>query len=134
MDKQIPSSLKAAFLIHAVLALVFGLGWFLFPETVGDIFNWEMSDPLWRVIGAFMLTLGISSFLAYLASTWEEVRLKVQLEMSWTLLGGIAILWGLLNEEFPVIAWGFFGMLALFFVVFVAAYLREEIAPVAKPT
>jgi len=124
MEKSISSGLRTTFLVHAIAGLVLGLAYLLIPDMVGSMLNWDMSDPAYRLLGAALLALGVSSWLAYKAGVWGEVKIVVQLEVVWTVLGALVVLWGLLTGVFPPIGWANFALLAIFAIAFGYFYKR----------
>lgn len=118
MKNEINPGLRAAFWVHAVIAGVFGLLFLLIPEQFGSWIDWNMGDAAYRLIGAFTLTLCASSVLAALAEQWIEVRIKVGLELVWTALASLTLVWALLTDQIPVSAWLYVVVFTVFFVVF----------------
>jgi len=124
--KEIPKGLKTAFLIHAVVALIFGLALFIAPGRFARLINWSPMDPvISRVLGAALLALAVSSWLSYRATTWEKVEIKVQLEIVFTVLGVVGLLRHLLFLPTPAFAWVNLVVLAAFAVVWIVFYLRR---------
>ncbi|NPV08336.1 MAG: hypothetical protein HPY83_10310 [Anaerolineae bacterium] len=98
--------MRTAFLIHAVVALVFGLGLFLIPAAFLGLFNWTPIDPtMSRIFGAAALGLAVSSWMAYRAQSFAEVRVKLWLEMVYGVLGALAGLYQLLFASAPAFTW-----------------------------
>ena len=88
--------LKITFLLHMFVALAFGLVMFLSPEWWGRIANYAPIDPtVTRVLGAAVLALALSSWLGFRAQHWEDVRIVVETEMAYTVLGSAAMLYSL---------------------------------------
>jgi hypothetical protein len=126
MDKQMASGLKSLFLVHFILALVFGLIYLLVPEAFGNLVRWPIREIApWRLIGAALLGYGASSWLSYKATAWENVKIVVQMEIVWTILGAIVMLWGLLFAGLPVFGWLNFVILAGFAAAFVVFYSQR---------
>jgi len=124
--KEIPKGLKTAFLIHAVVALIFGLALFIAPGRFARLINWSPMDPvISRMLGAALLALAVSSWLSYQATTWERVEIKVQLEIVFTVLGVVGLLRHLLFLPTPAFAWVNLVVLAAFAVVWIVFYLRR---------
>jgi hypothetical protein len=48
-----------------------------------------------------MLVFAASSWLAYRQTLWDRVKIVVQIEIVWTVLGVLAMLWGLMFEGLP---------------------------------
>jgi len=56
-------------------------------------------------IGAAILGFATSSWLAYREAAWDNVKIVVQMEIVWTILGTLVALWGLLFAGFPTADW-----------------------------
>ena len=118
--------LKRTFILHAVLGLGFGLIYLLLPEAWGQLINWPVLDPTpFRLIGAVMLALGLSSWLAYQARTWEQVKIIVQLEIIWTVLATLVMVYGLLFVDLPVFGWLYVATFGGFALAFSWFYIRR---------
>jgi hypothetical protein len=127
MEKQISSGLKITFLIHFIIGIVLGLTYLLIPETWGTMLNWPVKDPpVYRLLGAALIGITTSSWLAFKAPYWETVRIIVVLEIVWTTLGTIVMLWGMIYAGLPAIAWLNTIVLACFAVLFTFFYLQEK--------
>ena len=112
--------LKITFIIHAIVALVFGLLLYLQPGLWARMVNWTPFDPiLTRVYGAALLALAVSSWLGYRAARWDEVQIIVLMEIALTLLSTVGGLWGLLFRGAPVFGW----VSVLIWVVFAVAWI-----------
>ena len=125
MDKAISSGLRTTFLVHAIIGILFGLAYMLVPEMVGGIMQMEMSDPTYRILGAALFAIGVSSWLGYRASLWGEVKITVQFEIVWTVLGAAVTAWALLTGGFPATGWLNFVALAVFAIAFGYFYTRH---------
>lgn len=125
MEKQISPGLKTTFLIHAVLGTIFGLAYLLMPEVWGNLIGVPMQEPGWyRAIGAAILGFASSSWLAYKETAWEKVKIVVQMEIVWTVLGTLVTLWGLIFADFPTGDWLNVLVLGGFAVAFSVFYFR----------
>ena len=123
MDKKIKPGLKYTFLVHFIVALVFGLLYLLIPETYGALTGWPVQDStIYRVLGAALLGFGAGSILAYRETAWEKVIIMVRAEIVWLALGVLAMLWGLLFAGAPAIGWLNTVLLAAFLVAFSVFY------------
>ena len=126
MENQIPSGLKTTFLVHFVAGLLFGLIYLLIPEVWGKLIGWPVLESTpWRLLGAAMLVFAMSSWLAYKAIGWEEVKIVVQMEIAWTILATLVLLWGLIFAGLPTFAWVNTVILAAFAVAFSVFYFRR---------
>jgi hypothetical protein len=126
MEKHMASGLKTLFLVHFILALIFGLIYLLLPQPWGNLIGWPVREvPPYRLIGAAMLGFAASSWLSYGAGAWEKVKIVVQMEIVWTVLGALVMLWGLLFAAVPVFGWVNFVILAGFAAAFLVFYARS---------
>jgi hypothetical protein len=126
MEKQISSGLKTTFLVHFIVALIFGLLYLLIPEVWGNLISWPVKDPpVYRLLGAALLGFAVSSWFAYKEAAWEKVRIVVQMEIAWTILGTLVMLWGLIFAGVPVFGWVNAVVLAAFAVAFAYFYSRR---------
>lgn len=122
MKHELRSGLRTLFGIHMVAGFLFGLGYMFMPEQIGAWLNWNMADPVWRVLGAALFSLGFSSMMALGAHEWKEVKLLVELEVVWPALGALFIAYSALAGAIPPVAWFIVALLAIFAVGF-AFYL-----------
>jgi hypothetical protein len=125
MEKQIPKRLKVTFLVHMILAVIFGAGFLLVPEMVTGMLGARAMEPsTFRLVGAAMLAFGASSWLAYRQTLWDRVKIVVQIEIVWTVLGVLATLWGLMFEGLPAADWMNVFILGAFALAFTYFYSR----------
>ena len=123
MEKQVKPGLKYTFLVHFVVALIFGLGFLLIPGTFGQLFNWPVLDPpTYRLLGAAFLGYATSSILAYRETAWEKVIIVVRMEIIWAGLATLVLLWGLIFSGLPAIGWLFAAIFAAFTAAFSIFY------------
>lgn len=129
MDKQISSGLKTTFLIHFVVAGIFGLVLLLVPQMWGNLAGLEIvKTAIYRLVGAALLGFAASSWLAYKETVWERVRIVVQMEIVGSALGALVILWGLAFEGLPPLEWMNVVILAGFAIAFAFFYSRARAA------
>jgi hypothetical protein len=125
VEKQIPKGLKITFLVHFITAGIFGAGFLLIPEMLTEMVGARAMEPsTFRLVGAAMLAFAASSWLAYRQPVWEKVKIVVQIEIVWTVLGVLATLWGLIFEGLPAADWMNVVILGAFAVAFAAFYYR----------
>jgi len=106
MNAKLSEGLKTTFLVHFIVALIFGLGFLLIPITVGNLYGLKIQETeVWRLLGAAMLGFAASSWFAYKATHWESVRIVVLAEIVWTILGTLVMLYALLFAGFPALGW-----------------------------
>ncbi|MGD0550934.1 MAG: hypothetical protein ABSA81_10395 [Candidatus Bathyarchaeia archaeon] len=127
MDEQIPYGLKITFLVHFVVAVVFGAGFLLIPDMLTGMLGARTVEPsTFRLVGAAMLAFAASSWLAYRQPVWEKVKIVVQIEIVWTVLGVLAMLYGLIFEGLPAADWMNVVILGAFAVAFIFFYSRRR--------
>lgn len=134
MDKPITSGLKTLFLIHAVVALIFGLGYLVIPAQMAEWLTLPLvgDSAMMRTVGAAMLGFGASSILGYVAHYWSEVKIVIQAEVVWTLLAAALSLWFVLDGTWPAMGWLSVALMGFFFLGFTYFYWREQTMPVTK--
>lgn len=126
MNTQLSQGLKTTFLVHFIVALLFGLGFLLIPSTVGSIYGMNVQEPeIYRLLGGAMLGFAISSWLSYQATSWESVRIVVIMELVWTILGTLVMLYALLLAGFPALGWVNAIILAAFAIAFGRFYFQK---------
>jgi hypothetical protein len=113
MDKSISSGLKTWFIVHMIVGAVFGVLFLLLPEMWGNLIGWPAKDPLiFRLFGAAIWGLTASSWFAYKETAWDKVKIVVQMEMVWLILGALVMLHGLFLGGAPALGgWLYFVVL-----------------------
>ena len=112
--------LKTTFLIHAIVALVFGIVLYVKPGIWATLVAWTPFDwNMTRSFAAALLALAVSSWFGYRAASWQEVRIVVQMETVFTVLGAVAGLYGFFAKSAPAIIW----VAIVIFVAFAAAWI-----------
>ncbi len=112
--------LKITFLIHAIVALIFGIVMYLIPAMWATWVAWAPFDPaMTRIFGVALLALAVSSWFGYRADRWEEVRIVTQMEIAFTVLGLLGALYEVLFAAAPAFTW----VPIIFFVVFAVAFI-----------
>jgi hypothetical protein len=129
MEKEnaIPHGLKMTFLVHFVVAAVFGLVFLLIPDIFGGLMGVLIREPsTFRLVGAALVAFAASSRFAYREAVWERVKIVVQMEIVWTVLGVLAMLYGLIFEGLPAGDWMNVIILGAFAVAFIFFYSRRR--------
>jgi hypothetical protein len=118
--------LKITFLIHAIVALVFGIVLYLRPGPWATVVRWTPFDAhMTRIYGAALLALAVSSWLGYRAARWEEVRIVVQMEIAFTVLSIVGGLWAVLFRAAPVFTWVAIVVWIAFAAAWIYFYLKR---------
>lgn len=126
--------LKTTFLIHVFVALAFGIVMYLLPATWAELVNWTpLDENMTRLFGAALIAIGGSSWLAYRATKWDEVRIILVLEIVFTVLGALGSLYGALALSAPAFIWVAFAVFAVFGFLFSYFYARGEVPREADP-
>jgi len=126
MRTQLTQGLKTTFLIHFIVALLFGLGFLLIPDVLGKMYGLKVQDwTAYRLLGGALLGFGVSSWLSYKANSLENVRIVVVMEIVWPTLGALVTLYALLFAGYPALAWINAVILAAFAVAFGWFYFRK---------
>jgi len=129
VERQISPGLKTLFLVHAIVGTIFGLAYLLMPDVWGSLTGVPMQEPGWyRAIGAAILGFAASSWLAYRETIWDKVKIVVQMEIVWTVLGTLVALWGLLFAGFPTADWLNALVLGGFALAFTYFYFQGQTA------
>jgi hypothetical protein len=128
LDKEYSKILKYGFLIHFIVAIAFGLGYFFVPDTLLDFFEWPVQDLyVVRVLGAAFIGISSSSILGYLTTSWDNVKIIVQMELVWLIFGILGAFWSLLGAvEYPLFAIIAPLLLIGFLIAFGYSYYLEE--------
>ena len=149
MNQPISNTLRTTFLVHCVVAFLFGVAFILIPGRTLNLLGWvpdwvelpdsESSVPggtfvdpvITRVLGAALIALSFSSFRAWQGANrnWDEVAILVQMELVFTVLSTIAIIAGglLMVRSMPVIGWVLAAIMAAFAIAFGLALRRSKI-------
>jgi hypothetical protein len=124
MEKKVSSGLKTTFLVHIIVGLIFGFGMLLFPQAWAALGVSVKEPNMYRLAGAAILGFTSSSWWAYKETTWDKVKIVVQMEIVWTILATLVILWGLLFAGLPAVEWVNAIIMAGFAVAFTYFYSR----------
>lgn len=125
MERQVLPGLKTTFLIHFIVGGITGLLLLLVPDFWGGIVGVSNVEPWFRMLGAAVLAFTASSWWAYHEILWERVKIIVEMELVWTVLGTIVGAWGMFMFAMPTLLWINPLILAAFAIAFGYFYLRE---------
>jgi len=119
--------LKITFLIHAVVALVFGIAMYLIPGTWATLVNWVPFDSaMTRIYGAALLALAVSSWFGYRATRWEEVRIVMQMQIALPVLSALGGLYEALFAGAPSFVWVAIAIFVVFAVAWIYFYRQAQ--------
>jgi len=112
--------------MHFITTLIFGVWYFLSPESWVTLTGWPTETASGRLLGAALIMMAVGSFLGYRATSWEQVELYVTMEIVWNLLGVIGMIWNYATMALPDAGWINTGLLAVFLLLFVYVYYQAK--------
>lgn len=119
----VPPALSLLFRVHALVAGVVGAQHLVFPRFWTDLAGMEITETTtWRLIGAALVAMAVSSWLAAGERQWSRVRIVVILEIIWSALAAVVLIWGILAEGLPPLEWVNAVTVAAFALAFTWAY------------
>jgi hypothetical protein len=123
---KISSGLRLLFLVHFVLALIFGLLYLFIPALFLGWFGVPVQDALpYRIIGAAILAFAAGSWYCYMNPEWERVKIVVIAEIAWTVLNVLVNLYALIFAAAPVATWINVVLMAGFAAAFIYFYFKK---------
>jgi len=125
----ISNMLKYIFLIHFIICLIFGIGFFLSPEYITTMTAWPFLDPVaGRILGAMFFGWGFGSLFGYRATDWSEVKIVVIGDIVWGLLATVAFVWMMVvHATLPIMAVGLYiSLTVIFSILFLYAYMTHN--------
>jgi hypothetical protein len=146
MDRTISAGLRTTFLVHAIVAVVFGAALWLVPGRFLTLVGWvqesftidgtEITAPgtlfvdgvITRLLGAVLLALAFSSYQGWRTQEWAKVALVVQLEAVFCLLSviaGLMVVLFLREDPLPLFGWLTLVLLAAFGAAWILALRRH---------
>lgn len=148
MERPISKSVSITFLVHMIIAAVFGLLLWLIPGRALTFLGWVPAsvqlpnsalsisgqtfvDPtITRMLGAALLALAFSSLLGWRAKVWGQVAALVALEAVFCILSVIGIVGSSLRmgRPLPVIGWVILVIFTIFAIIWVVL-LQKMRAP-----
>jgi hypothetical protein len=130
MKEEVSKLLKLLFLIHFFVAVIFGLLFTVLIELYVGVVGWPLYDQApvtGRVLGAVFLGLAAASLLSWRESKWESVKIVVQMEIVWLIIGSAVQIFAVF--AFPGLPFMIFiqiGILLFFLVAFAWFYYDQE--------
>jgi hypothetical protein len=119
-------ALQTTFLVHAIVALILGVPLLILPGTFLKTIGWVAADPMIsRLLGAALLALAWGSFRGWRATERTQVRILLELEAVFTVLGSIGLLRHLVIAPNMLIVWVIFLLLAVFAVAWVVFLFKK---------
>ena len=129
MKQENSKLLKILFLVHFFVAVIFGLAFTFVVELYVSITGWPYLDPVMgRTFGAVFFGLAVASLLAWRETKWEQVKIFVQMEITWLGISAVVHIWAIILFPFLIIIWLQTAISIFFFVAFAWFYYDQEMA------
>ncbi len=126
MTSEISIVSKYVFLLHFIVALIFGVFWFLLPEYWSSLMTWPVEYASGRIVGMATLMMAVGSFMAYQKTTWNQIEIYVVMELVFNILGTIGMIWNVFTIPLPVVAWLLIGFTSIFSVLFLYVFFTAR--------
>jgi hypothetical protein len=128
MKENVSKLLKLTFLIHFFVSVIFGLLFTVLVELYVGVIGWPYLDPVTgRVLGAVFLGLAAASLLSWRETKWESVKIVVQMEIVWLIIGTAVQIFAVFTfPGLPFMIWVQIGILIFFLVAFMWFYYDQE--------
>jgi hypothetical protein len=120
-------ALRTVFLVHAAVAVVFGVPLLIVPGRFLTWVGWAPIDPIaGRLVGAALLALGWGSYRGWQAAERRDVRFLVEVEVAFTALACVGLARHLFVAHYPLFPWLVFGLFLAFALVWGFFLVRRE--------
>lgn len=120
---MVPENLRTWFVIHFVADILFAIPLLVAPTEFLTFFGWPAVDPISsRLVGAALVGIGVESWLGRKQNA-EGFLTMLRLKILWSATATVGILVSMLQGG-PVMGWAFFGIFAIFHVVWVYWFRR----------
>jgi hypothetical protein len=128
MKEEISKLLKLTFLVHFFVSIIFGLLFIVLVELYVGVVGWPYLDPITgRILGATLLGLAAGSLLAWRETKWESVKIVVQIEIVWLMLGTAVHIFSIFAFPLlPFMIWVQAAILIFFLGAFIWFYYDQE--------
>ena len=126
MSENISNLARYVFLMHFIVTLIFGVWYFVSPESWTALTGWPTETAAGRMLGAAFIMMAVGGIMGYRATSWEQVELYVTMEIVWNLLGIIGMIWNYATMTLPVAGWLMTGLLVIFLLLFVYVYYTAK--------
>ncbi|MGY5863428.1 MAG: hypothetical protein RTV41_02430 [Candidatus Thorarchaeota archaeon] len=126
MSGELSKISKYIFLLAFIAQIIFGVWYFVAPDSWSALTGWPLELSAGRVLGAAIVALALGGLLAYRATSWDKVELYVMMQLFWNVFGLIAILWAYFTMTLPVATWLIVGLLGLYLILFLFVYMKDK--------
>ena len=117
--QDVPSALRAWFVVHFIADVVFALPLFFAPNVVLTWAGWQHVDPIsTRLVAAALFGIGIESLIGRNANR-ESFRAMLNLKVIWSAMATAGIAWSMADGAHgrPLMGWLILGVFAAFHVL-----------------
>ena len=122
-ESKVPNSLRTWFVIHFVVDVLFAAPLLFFPQFLLNLLGWSTYDPVMtRLVGAALMGIGVESLLGRNADS-DTFRAMLNLKVIWASCALFAFGAGIIEGASPI-SWGFMGIFAVFWCVWVYYRIR----------
>lgn len=118
---------RITFIIHIIIGLIFGISFLVVPDIMLPLFGMAFVDPAIRMFGAMIIGFTFTSVLGLMTREVARVKIFIEAELLWLILGIIAgavhlVLPPLMSITFAGAA---IGSLVILFILFLLSYFME---------
>jgi hypothetical protein len=118
---------RITFIIHIIIGLIFGIGYLVIPDFLLPMFGMAFTDLTVRLFGAITIGFTFTSIFGLMTREVARVKIFVQAELIWLILGIIAatihlVIPPLITTTYAGVA---IGALAILLILFLLSYFME---------
>ncbi|MFW9794735.1 MAG: hypothetical protein ACFFEE_10560 [Candidatus Thorarchaeota archaeon] len=127
-ESEYPIMLKYTFVLHFLVAWLFGFWLFAIPDTFNAfIGHTTPADAVNIAYGAILIGLGLSSIFAFRAGDWKSVKILVELQLVYCPLAIIGAIYTFVVSTYPVwFLYFYMAIMGLFFILFLIPYYQHK--------
>jgi hypothetical protein len=130
MNKAIGGGLKALFIIHCLVGLIWAAGLVFMPDYIPNLFGITMTADQLDIIRGYapsLFGLSLMSWLGFRAVDWESVRIVVVGEVCFTLTAVLVSAYNIFAANLPsTIVMTYLIPSSIFFILFTWAYMSYK--------
>jgi len=124
---ELSKTTKYIFLSHFIAVMIFGVWFFVSPESWSTLTGWPNEPSAGRILGGVLIAIGFSSLLAFRATTWEEVEIIVIMVLIYNIVGIVGMLWNYAYLTLPVAGYGIIGLYGLYLILYFYVYYDAKL-------
>jgi hypothetical protein len=119
MKQNISTGLRLTLLVYAILLALYGLPHLFLPEVMGT------DSAANRLVGAAALAFAFGAGWAWFDFTWDRVRIVIAMQIAWTVLFALALLWDIVIAGSDPALLPAVVLMGIFAVLFILFYFRQ---------